>query len=217
MLITFLEDLKESLFNHYNCSHPSLEVVVYLFLSLKGRQSSILWSVLCRFHWLYHCYHSLSVIAICCHSLYYSLPLFITCCTTRCHSLSFAVTRCIARCHSLSVVAPLVVTRCHSLSLVVTRCTTRLSFYKRSKKIGCCLIVHIKEWSSLIYKMSAWSEPHECDASNANATRVRHECDTSATRSTRVRHEWKTFDFDNCTSKNIFSHSYIYYMASEEL
>ena len=53
-------------------------------------------------------------------------------------------------------------------------------------------------------------ERHEC---NANATRVlhkRHECDASAT---RVKH----FDFDNDTSKNIFSHPYIYYMASERL
>ena len=81
-----MEDLKESLINHSNCIHPSFEVVLYLFLSLKGRQSSILWSLLCRFHWLYHCCHSLSLIAIC----------------------------------------------CHLLSLVVTRCTTRLSFYKRS-------------------------------------------------------------------------------------
>ena len=33
-----------------------------------------------------------------------------------------------------------------------------------------------------------------------------HECDTS-----------ENFDFDNDTSKNIFSHPYIYYMASERL
>ena len=82
---------------------------MYLFLSLKWWQSSILWSVLCRFHSLYHCSHLLSFIAIRCHSL----------------SLNF---------HSLSLVVPLVVTRCHSLSLVVTRCNTRLSFYKRSEK-----------------------------------------------------------------------------------
>ena len=36
------------------------------------------------------------------------------------------------RCHTLSLILPLVVIRCHSLSLFVTRCTTRLSFYKRS-------------------------------------------------------------------------------------
>ena len=78
---------------------------MYLLLSLKGRQSSILWSLLCRFHWLYHCCHSPFV--------------------TRCHLLSLVVTRSITRCHSLSLVAPFVVTRFHSLSLVVIRCTTR--------------------------------------------------------------------------------------------
>ena len=80
---------------------------------------------------------------------------------THCHLFSLVVTRCITRCHSLSLVVPLafVVTRCttlrhslsfvvihctircHSLSLivppVVIRCTTRLSFYKRSFK-KCC-------------------------------------------------------------------------------
>ena len=64
--------------------------------------------------------HSLLFVVTRCHSLYYSLSLFITCCTTRCHSLSLVVL--------------LVVTCCHSLSLVVTRCSTRLSFYKRSLK-----------------------------------------------------------------------------------
>ena len=138
--------MKVCLFNHSNCNHPSLEVVVYLFLSSKRRQSSILWSVLCLFHSLYHCCHSLSLIAIFCHSLYHSLSLFVIRCTIHCHSLSFVVTRC----HSLSLVVPLVVIRCHSLyhslslvvicchslyhslSLVFTRCTTRLSFYKSS-------------------------------------------------------------------------------------
>ena len=54
---------------------------------------------------------------------------------------------------------------------------------------------------------------HECDTSDTSATRVLHEphkCDTSAT-------QVKNFDFDNETSKNIFSHPYIYYMASERL
>ena len=115
---------------------------------------------MCRCYLLYHCSHSLSLIAILCHSLslvvtlchplYHSLslavPLAVTRCTTRCHSLSFDVARChsfyhslslvVALCHplyhSLSLVVPLAVTRCPSLSLVVTRCTTRLSFYKRS-------------------------------------------------------------------------------------
>ena len=38
----------------------------------------------------------------------------------------------------LSLIVPLVVIRCHSLSLVVARCTTRLSFYKRSSGIVIC-------------------------------------------------------------------------------
>ena len=38
----------------------------------------------------------------------------------------------------------------------------------------------------------------------------RHECDKSAT---RIRN----FDFNNCTSENIFSHPYISYMANERL
>ena len=66
---------------------------------------------------------------------------------------------------------------------------------------------------------------HEWDTSDTSATRVRHKCDTSATRTTQVRHKCytddtsakrvKNFDFDNDESKNIFSHPYIYYMASE--
>ena len=139
---TFNYFLGNSLYLTTSCSHSSLEVEGYLFLSLKGWQSSILWSVLCRFHWLYHCCHSLSLIAICCHSLSLDLLLVITLwqllhhllslvvirCHLLCHLSSFVVTRCTTRCDSLS----LVVTRCHSLSLVFTRCTTCLSFYKRS-------------------------------------------------------------------------------------
>ena len=53
-------------------------------------------------------------------------------------------------------------------------------------------------------------ERHKCDTS---ATQVRHECDTNDTSATRV----KNIDFDNDTSKNIISHPYIYYMASERL
>ena len=66
--------------------------------------------------------HSLSLVVPRCHLLYHSLsfvvPLVVTGCTTRCHSLSLVV----IRCHSLY----------HSLSFVVSRCTTCLSFYKRS-------------------------------------------------------------------------------------
>ena len=57
----------------------------------------------------------------------------------------------------------------------------------------------------------------EWDASDTSATQVRHERYTKGKSATRVRHEWKNFDFDNDTSKNIFLHSYIYYMASERL
>ena len=133
MLITCLEDPKESLFNHSNCSHSSLELAVYLFLSLKGRQSFIVWCVLCRFHWLYHCCHSLSLIAICCHWLSLVVLLAITLYYLLHHSLSLVVPLVVTRCRFLSLVVPLVVTCCHSLSFVVTRCTTRLSLYKRSK------------------------------------------------------------------------------------
>ena len=73
-----------------------------------------------------HC-HSLSLIAIRCHSL---MSLVVTLCHSLYHALSFVDTRYTTRYHSLSFVA----TRCHSLSLVVTRCTTCLSFYKRSKE-----------------------------------------------------------------------------------
>ena len=68
---------------------------------------------------------------------------------------------------------------------------------------------------------------HECDMSETQATRVRHKCDTNATRTTIGRHKCytndktatqvKNFDFDNGTCKNIFSHPYINYMASERL
>ena len=106
--------------------------MVYLFLSMKARQSSILWSVLCRFHSLYHCCHSLSLITFCCHSLSYVVLLAVTLChllyhsfsrvVIRCHSLSFVV----IRCHSLYHPFSLVVIRCrslyHSLSLVVIHC-----------------------------------------------------------------------------------------------
>ena len=54
---------------------------------------------------------------------------------------------------------------------------------------------------------------HEYETSEKRATRVRHDSYTSDTRMTRV----ENFDFDNDTGRNIFSHPYIYYMASEGL
>ena len=80
-----------------------LEVVVYLFLSLKWLQSSILWSVLCRFHLLYHCSHLLSLIAIRCHSL----SLIFTLCHSMYHLLSLVVIRCHSLYHPLSLDVPL--------------------------------------------------------------------------------------------------------------
>ena len=76
-----------------------------------------------------HC-HSLSLFVTHFHSLSLAVPLFVT----RCHSLSLVVPLVVTRCHSLYHSLSLAVIRCHSLSLVVTRCTTRLSFYKRSSK-----------------------------------------------------------------------------------
>ena len=67
--------------------------------------------------------------------------------------------------------------------------------------------------SSLIYDTSATRVRKKCDASATWATRVRHERYTNDTSATRV----KNFDFNNDTGKNIFSHPYIYYMASERL
>ena len=54
---------------------------------------------------------------------------------------------------------------------------------------------------------------HKCDTSAARTTQVRHDCYTNDTSMTRV----KNFYLDNDMSKNIFSHPYIYYMASERL
>ena len=53
----------------------------------------------------------------------------------------------------------------------------------------------------------------KCNTSATLTTRVLHECYTNDTSATRV----KNFDFDSYTSKNIFLHPYIYYMASERL
>ena len=65
--------------------------------------------------------------------------------------------------------------------------------------------------SSPIYNTSDRHEQHECHTSVTQATRVRHERDTSHTPAS------ENFDFDNDMSGNIFSHSYIYYMANERL
>ena len=57
-------------------------------------------------------------------------------------------------------------------------------------------IVWVNFWvsvgSSLIYNTSARHEPHECDTSDKNATRLRHESDTSDTSETGVQQECNT-------------------------
>ena len=65
-----------------------------------------------------------------------------------------------------------------------------LSFYKW---------IHPILGSTLNYNTSARHERHEWDTSNTSAAQA------------------KNFDFDNDTGKNMFSHPYIYYMASERL
>ena len=61
--------------------------------------------------------------------------------------------------------------------------------------------------------MSLTQVQHKCDKSATRTAQVRHECYTNDTSATRV----KNVDFDSDMSKNIFSHSYIYYVASEGL
>ena len=62
------------------------------------------------------------------------------------------------------------------------------------------------------------------DTSDTSTTQVRHECYTNDTSTTWVLHERhedntskKKFDYYNYTCKNIFSHSYIYYIVSDTL
>ena len=81
--------------------------------------------------------------------------------------------------------------------------------------------------SSLIHNKSARYEQHECDTSETRTTRVQHECDASVSRTTQEQHEChtndtgvtraKSFDFNNDTSENLFSHRCNCYMASERL
>ena len=53
----------------------------------------------------------------------------------------------------------------------------------------------------------------DCLFYDTSARHERHECQTNDTNTTRV----KNLDFDNATSENIFSHSYISYIANEKL
>ena len=86
---------------------------------------------------------------------------------------------------------------------------------------------HTFSRSSTIYNTSARHEQRKCKTGVTRATRVQHEWNTSNISVTQVQHKCyrndtsvtrvKKINFDNYTSKNIFSHSYIYYMTSERL
>ena len=61
--------------------------------------------------------------------------------------------------------------------------------------------------------MTATQVWHECYTSDTSATRVSRGCYTNNTSAKRV----KFFEFYSDTSKNMFLHPYIYYMANERL
>ena len=153
---TLLEDVKDSLFNHSNISHPSLKQCVY-FRYIKNCNHS-LFEINVSFLLVVpllslavnYC-HLLSLVVICCHLLYHLLSLAVIHChllslvvpvVAICyHLLSLVVIRCHSLYHSLSFVVTRCTTRCHSLSLVVTQCTSRLSFYKRCVNNRPCLCI----------------------------------------------------------------------------
>ena len=85
-------------------------------------------------------------------------------------------------------------------------CVTQYHYH--SQKHILSVFYYAKFRSSIIYNTSA---RHEWDRSDTSATQVRHECYTNNTSATWMQN----FDFDSDTSKNIFLHPYIYYMASE--
>ena len=131
------------LFNHSNCSHPSLEVV-YLLLCFKAVISSLKCTVSFSFVVPLNivCCHSLSFVVTRCHSL----PLFVTCCTPHCHSLEFVVSLVVIQCHSVIRSQFLY----HLLLLVVTQCTTLfindlyLKSFCKNKKLANLQIIHQK-------------------------------------------------------------------------
>ena len=97
------------LFKHSNCSHPSLEVAS--ISDFVTERMAVIHSLKCTLPFSF----VLPLASCCCQSLSF----VVTCC----HLLSLLVTRSTILGHSLSFVVP----------LVVTLCTTRLSFYKRSR------------------------------------------------------------------------------------
>ena len=161
---TFLEDLKAvHLFNHSNCSHPTLESVFAIerMPMIHSLKCTVPFSFVVPFA-VTRC-HSFPFAATRCQSLSLVAPLVLTRCTTRRHSLSFVVPLVVIRFHSLSFV----VTRCHSLSFVFTRCTTRLAFYKR-------LFSHHenakKSFIQFLAKVAKFSRSKESSKINPNKT-----------------------------------------------
>ena len=103
----------------------AFRIGLLFFLKHKITLFYLLSSVFIRF--ITRC-HSLLLIVIFC----YLLSFAVIRCYLLNHSLPFVVPLDVTRCHSLSFVVSLVFIRCHSLSFDATRCTTLLSFYKRS-------------------------------------------------------------------------------------
>ena len=109
-------------------------------------RTAIIYSLkcMCCFHWLYHCCHSLSLIAIYCHSLSLVVLLVVTLYHLLHHSLSLVDIRCHSPYHSLSLAVPLVVTSCHSLSLDVPLVCL---FIKGQSKLVIFLFINPFCWS----------------------------------------------------------------------
>ena len=107
--------------------------MVVSLLSLAVTHSSLLSHVVTS---CITCCHSLSLVAplvvIRCYLLSYVVTRCTTCCHSLYHSLSLLVIRFHFMYHSLSQIVITSHSLYHSLPFVVTRCTTLLSFYKRS-------------------------------------------------------------------------------------
>ena len=112
-----------------------------------------------------------------------------------------------------------------SLVVKITRYTLQNSLFTccknplvTRKKSGSILVTEVNRWKVELatrYNIQSLidAEVHKFDTSDTRMTRVPHECYMNYTSGIRV----KNFDFDNDLSKNIFSHSYIYYMTSKRL
>ena len=88
-----------------------------------------------------------------------------------------------------------------------------LSFYFLEKGQGMVSPPHFTYNSQDECQARATQVQPECNTTDTSVTRVRHKRYTNGTNATQE----KNFEFDNETSKNIFSHPYISYMANERL